>query len=151
MIEESEIASKSILVCQNTTCRQQGSAQVLANFSTYSIPGIEVSGCGCLGQCGNGPIVLVLPEYTWYNYVEPDKVSRVVKQHLRGGKPVESMLYRKFHPISRHNPRWRINSLLAWLLIVSLIFGTTIFILRTLSIQPNLMFRILLSAVSALA
>ncbi|MGB7440167.1 MAG: (2Fe-2S) ferredoxin domain-containing protein [Coleofasciculaceae cyanobacterium] len=132
MVEESEIASKSILVCQNTTCCKQGSAQVLASFTTNSIAGVEVAGCGCLGQCGNGPMVLVLPEHIWYNHVAPDEVSRVVKQHLRGGKPVESMLYRKFHPASRHNQRLRINSLLTWFFIVSLIVGSAIFFGRLL-------------------
>lgn len=130
MIEKSEITSKSILVCQNTTCRKQGSVQVLANFTAQLIPDVKVVGCGCLGQCGNGPMVLVLPEHTWYNDVDPEEVSRIVQQHLREDKPVESMLYGKFHPASRHKPVWRINSLVSWFIIISLIFGTIIDLLH---------------------
>jgi (2Fe-2S) ferredoxin len=56
---------------------------------------IEAS--GCLGQCGNGPMVLVLPETVWYGAVQPKEVPAVIDRHLRQGQPVRSMLYRKFH------------------------------------------------------
>jgi len=69
---------KTVLVCQNRTCRKQGSAKVLAAFQQNPVADIEVSGCGCLGQCGNGPIVLVLPEKAWYCGVNSHEVQGLV-------------------------------------------------------------------------
>jgi (2Fe-2S) ferredoxin len=89
---------KQILVCQNRTCKRQGSAEVLAAFQSQTIAGIPVQGCSCLGQCGNGPMVLILPEEIWYSQVHPGETIAIVEQHLLGGKPVKAMLYRKFHP-----------------------------------------------------
>ena len=51
----------------------------------------------CLGQCGNGAIVLIEPEHIWYDRVHPDEVATVIEQHLIGGSPVKAMLYSKFH------------------------------------------------------
>lgn len=70
-----------VLVCQNTACRKAGAVQVLAAFQTLAAPG-QVVGCRCLGQCGNGPMVLVLPEQIWYSHVYPDQVPVLVQRHL---------------------------------------------------------------------
>lgn len=88
MMENIEF-NRLLLVCQNRTCRQQGSAKVLAAFQSFDIPNIGVEKSGCLGQCGKGPMVLVLPEEVWYSHVRPDQVSAVVEQYLLGGRTVE--------------------------------------------------------------
>lgn len=92
MVENSQVYRR-LLVCQNRTCRQQGSAKILAAFQTFDIPNIEVQGSGCLGHCGNGPMVLVLPEEVWYSHVHLDEVSAVVERHFIGGMIVNGMLY----------------------------------------------------------
>lgn len=91
---------RRLLICQNRTCRRQGSADVLAMFRAHTLNDLDIEGSGCLGQCGNGPMVLVLPEEVWYDRVCAAEVPAVVEQHLRGGQPVRAMLYRKFHPPS---------------------------------------------------
>jgi NADH:ubiquinone oxidoreductase subunit E len=63
--------SKVILVCQNRTCRRQGSAKVLAALQAGAIANVTVKPTGCLGKCGNGPMVVVLPEEIWYSGVQP--------------------------------------------------------------------------------
>lgn len=89
---------KTVRVCQNRTCRKQGAAKVLAAFEALPVPGVSVTGSGCLGQCGNGPMVLVLPERVWYSGVRPNEVPLVVEQHLMSGERVTQMLYYRFHP-----------------------------------------------------
>ncbi|MFN6536309.1 MAG: (2Fe-2S) ferredoxin domain-containing protein [Nostoc sp. EkiNYC01] len=86
-----------VRVCQNRTCRKQGAAKVLAAFTALAIPGVTVTASSCLGQCGNGPMVLVLPDVVWYCGVRPDEVSLLVEQHLLGGQRVKHMLYHRFH------------------------------------------------------
>jgi (2Fe-2S) ferredoxin len=94
-------SSRQVLICQNRTCRKQGAAKVLAAFKKLSGSEVEVVASSCLGQCGNGPMVLVMPEKVWYSRVCAEEVAAVIERHLRGGKPVEAMLYRKFHESSK--------------------------------------------------
>jgi (2Fe-2S) ferredoxin len=86
-----------VLVCKHRTCRKQGSAQVLAAFEAHPLPAVTLIAAPCLGQCGNGPMVRVLPEDIWYWQVSPEEVPAIVEQHLIQGHPVEAMLYPVFH------------------------------------------------------
>ncbi|MEL6461744.1 MAG: (2Fe-2S) ferredoxin domain-containing protein [Cyanobacteria bacterium J06621_15] len=88
---------KTVRVCQNRTCKKQGAVKVLAAFEENPVSEVTVISSSCLGQCGNGPMVLILPEMVWYSNVRPSEVKKVVEQHLSGGKRVEQMLYHRFH------------------------------------------------------
>ncbi len=88
---------KKVLVCQNVTCRQQGSEKVLAALQQQAPDQVKVEPSGCLGQCGNGPMVLTLPDKTWYHRVQPKDVPRIAEQHLKGNRPVASKLYPQVH------------------------------------------------------
>lgn len=98
MVDSPE-ASRQILVCQSRSCRKLGAAAVLSAFQALSVTEVIVSGSGCLGQCGNGPMVLLTPEQIWYSAVHASEVPTVVEQHLLGGCPVKSMLYPKYHQL----------------------------------------------------
>jgi len=89
---------RHVLICQHRTCRKLGAAKVLAAFQADPAAGVTVTGSSCLGQCGEGPMVLVQPDEVWYSRVHPDEVPAVVERHLVGGEPVKAMLYHKFHP-----------------------------------------------------
>ena len=67
----------SVLVCQHLTCRKQGAAKVLAAFRQLNTPNVTYEGCGCLGNCGNGPMVFILPARIWYYLVQPHDVPKV--------------------------------------------------------------------------
>ena len=82
-----------------------GSAKVLVAFQIQAPPDVTVVNCGCLGQCGNGPMVLILPEKTWYSGVSLDAATIIIEQHLRWGQPVVSLLYRQFHPLPSSQPK----------------------------------------------
>ncbi|MGB3536092.1 MAG: (2Fe-2S) ferredoxin domain-containing protein [Microcoleaceae cyanobacterium] len=69
-----------ILVCQNRTCRKQGSTQVLEAFQAVATSEIEIKATGCLGHCGNGPMVVILPEEMWYNQVEPEDAVTIIEK-----------------------------------------------------------------------
>jgi (2Fe-2S) ferredoxin len=94
---QSPESSRQVFVCQGRSCRKQGAAKVLATFQQSPVTGITVATSGCLGQCGNGPMVLVTPEQIWYSAVHPKEVPAVVERHLQGGSPIVSMLYPKYH------------------------------------------------------
>lgn len=71
---------------------------MLAAFQAHPVPDVVVTGSKCLGQCGNGPMVLVIPEEIWYSRLQPSEVPALVERHLRQGQPVAAMLYPRFHP-----------------------------------------------------
>ncbi|NEQ73085.1 MAG: (2Fe-2S) ferredoxin domain-containing protein [Okeania sp. SIO2C9] len=83
MMENSQV-ERRLLVCQNRTCRKQGSAKVLAAFESSEVSNIQVEKSGCLGQCGNGPMVLILPEEVWYSRVFPQQISTILEENFLG-------------------------------------------------------------------
>ncbi len=93
-----------VLICQNRTCRRDGSSDILLAFqqATQGLADIELIQSGCLGQCGSGPNVIV--EMTgqpdiWYNLRDAlDCVPIVVEQHLTKGKPVWQLMSPAKHP-----------------------------------------------------
>ena len=107
--------SRTVLVCQHETCPRQGAAAVFKAFKSQAPADVEVISVGCLGQCGSGPMVVVLPEEIWYAHVAVGDVPKIVEQHLQGGKPVREKLYPKFHPHKQ--------SLVIWLMAVGLVLG----------------------------
>ncbi|MCT7952021.1 (2Fe-2S) ferredoxin domain-containing protein [Ancylothrix sp. C2] len=76
------VSDKEILICQNRTCRKQGSAKVMAAFQVNAVPNITLTGSGCLGKCGNGPMVLILPDQVWYSHVHPSEAPALINRHL---------------------------------------------------------------------
>lgn len=68
---------KQVLICQGKACRKSGSQKVLAAFRAQAVNGIEIVASGCLGRCGNGPMVLVLPEGVWYRQVLLEEVGAI--------------------------------------------------------------------------
>jgi len=48
----------------------------------------EVIGTGCMGLCGEGPLVKIDPDGTLYQRVDEATAQRIVEEHLVQGKPV---------------------------------------------------------------
>ncbi|KAK7320221.1 hypothetical protein RJT34_04957 [Clitoria ternatea] len=53
---------REIRVCTNRACRRQGSFETLETMSCIAPPNATVKSCGCLGRCGGGPNLVVLPD-----------------------------------------------------------------------------------------
>ncbi len=43
----------------------------------------------CLNRCNAGPVMLVEPGHTMYAGLDKDKISRIIDEHIIGGKVVE--------------------------------------------------------------
>ena len=91
-------SAAKIIVCRGRSCRKYNSEKVFNTFKQSLPPDTELISVPCLGQCGNGPMVLVESDRVWYSQVHPDEVAKVIKQHIIGKSPVKAMLYPKFHP-----------------------------------------------------
>lgn len=44
---------------------------------------------GCMNRCSAGPIMLVEPGHTMYVGLTKEKISRIIDEHIIGGKVVE--------------------------------------------------------------
>ncbi len=88
---------RRIVVCRGRSCRKYQAEQVFDKFGASLPEDIELLSVPCLGECGNGSMVVVEPEHIWYWQVDPDEVKTVIQQHIIGKSPVKAMLYPKFH------------------------------------------------------
>jgi (2Fe-2S) ferredoxin/predicted O-methyltransferase YrrM len=79
-----------------TSCPASGSFAVLEALDR-EIQGSELKGnvqlttCGCMGLCDEGPMMVIYPAGVWYRRVKPSDVNEIVTAHLHGGKPVERL------------------------------------------------------------
>jgi len=94
--------ARHIFVCTQekpegvTCCPASGSMSVLGalhgELGRQGLSGeVQVSSCGCLGLCDEGPIMITYPEGVWYRKVKPEDVPEIVSAHLRNGKIVSRL------------------------------------------------------------
>lgn len=79
-----------------TCCPSSGSMSVLGalhrELGSQGLSGdVQVSSCGCLGLCDDGPIMITYPEGVWYRKVKAEDVPEIVSLHLRAGKVVSRL------------------------------------------------------------
>ncbi|NEQ35082.1 MAG: (2Fe-2S) ferredoxin domain-containing protein [Okeania sp. SIO3I5] len=100
--QKSEISSgeRHIFVCQYHSCLHQNSQEVLKTFEaeTKNLVGVNIEPSSCLGQCSIGPTVRIIPDEIWYYRVQPEHIPLIVRQHLKGNKPIDEMLNPRIHP-----------------------------------------------------
>jgi len=54
---------------------------------------VQLTTCGCMGLCDEGPVMVVYPAGVWYRRVQPADVSEIVGTHLHDGKPVDRLVW----------------------------------------------------------
>ncbi len=67
----------------------------LSELITQKLINVKVVPVGCLGYCHSEPIVQVNMPNTdpiLYGNVKSDRVHEIIESHIKGGKPVSSML-----------------------------------------------------------
>jgi (2Fe-2S) ferredoxin/predicted O-methyltransferase YrrM len=55
--------------------------------------GVQLTTCGCMGLCDEGPVMVVYPAGVWYRRVQPSDVTEIVNTHLRDGQPVDRLIW----------------------------------------------------------
>ncbi|HUN61835.1 MAG TPA: methyltransferase [Candidatus Sulfotelmatobacter sp.] len=81
-----------------TNCPANGAWSVLAALERELLAqgldnDVQLSTCGCLGLCDEGPILIVYPEGIWYRKVREADVPEIVSGHLRNGKIVDRLAW----------------------------------------------------------
>ncbi len=77
-------------------CSARGSGRVLeklrAEIATRGLADeVQVTTCGSIGLCENGPNMIVYPEGIWYSGVTPEDVPEIVRSHFEQNTPVERL------------------------------------------------------------
>jgi len=54
---------------------------------------VQLTTCGCMGLCDEGPVMVVYPAGVWYRRVKAADVSEIVGAHLGDGKPIERLVW----------------------------------------------------------
>ena len=54
---------------------------------------VQLTTCGCMGLCDEGPVMVAYPTGVWYRRVRPSDVGEILEAHLDGGKPVERLVW----------------------------------------------------------
>jgi (2Fe-2S) ferredoxin/predicted O-methyltransferase YrrM len=72
---------------------------------------VQVTTCGCLGMCDDGPIVITYPEGVWYHKVQEEDVPEIVNSHLRLGQVVSRLAWSDLPAMNQqareHRDRYR--------------------------------------------
>jgi len=50
----------------------------------------------CLRICAEGPVLLIWPEGIVYGGVRPERVERIVREHVIGGTPIEPWIVKRY-------------------------------------------------------
>lgn len=100
--------TQHVLLCIGPDCvSEKGGQEAWTRLKKRSAEHNSTPGCspiyrskvGCLRICEDGPVGVVYPDGTWYAGLTPDVIDRVMEEHIRGGRPVESHVIGK-NPLS---------------------------------------------------
>lgn len=49
----------------------------------------------CLRICADGPVLLIWPEGIVYSGVTPERIARILQEHVIGGTPIEAWILKR--------------------------------------------------------
>lgn len=52
----------------------------------------RINTAGCLNRCEHGPVAVVYPEGTWYQWVDQEDIDEIIDEHLINDRPVERLM-----------------------------------------------------------
>ncbi|MDT8404971.1 (2Fe-2S) ferredoxin domain-containing protein [Sulfuriflexus sp.] len=77
-------------------CCQDNNAQAMRDYAKARCKelglsgkgGVRINSAGCLDRCGEGPVIVIYPEETWYTYVDKEDIDEIISKHLKEGEIV---------------------------------------------------------------
>jgi (2Fe-2S) ferredoxin len=93
---------RHIFICLGPDCCSEKEGKKAWDYLKGRLKELGLSGCdggvyrskvGCLRVCTNGPIVVVYPEGTWYYQMTPERLEKVIQEHLIKGRVVKEFAF----------------------------------------------------------
>ena len=89
-----------ILICGGTGCRATGSEgihqELVKELAAKGLADeVALVETGCNGFCANGPVMVIYPEGTFYQFVKKEDVPEIIEEHIIKGRPVERLMYKE--------------------------------------------------------
>jgi len=94
-----------IFVCTNKrtdgrgSCEDHGAQEMRAylkkkvkDANLAGLGRIRINNAGCLDRCGQGPVLVVYPDETWYRYESQKDLDEIFEQHLNKNQNVQRLL-----------------------------------------------------------
>ncbi len=100
-VEKLKTEGLRVLICAGTGCVANGSLEIIKKFEERGI-NVQPLGekdkmtavpTGCHGFCEQGVLVVIPDLDVTYVKVHLDDVDEIIESHIKGGKPVERLLY----------------------------------------------------------
>jgi NADH:ubiquinone oxidoreductase subunit F (NADH-binding)/(2Fe-2S) ferredoxin len=87
-----------LMVCAGTGCVAGGAFQIMEELKKeLSAHGLEdeisVVPTGCNGFCGQGPLMVVVPDNIFYGWLTVDEIPHLVEEHFLKGRPVKKLMF----------------------------------------------------------
>jgi len=88
-----------LMVCAGTGCVASGAFNIKeALEKEIEAKGLQdevsVVTTGCNGFCGQGPLMVVMPEKIFYGWLKVDDIPLLVEEHLLKGRPVSKLMFK---------------------------------------------------------
>ncbi len=88
-----------LMVCAGTGCVAGGAFQIREELEKEieerGLKGeVSVVTTGCNGFCGQGPLMVVVPDNIFYGWLTRDDIPYLVEEHFLKGRPVQKLMFR---------------------------------------------------------
>ncbi|CAN5700536.1 ferredoxin [soil metagenome] len=108
-LSEVEQAKRHLFLCIGPDCCSPATGSDLwdilkAEAKHLPVPILRTK-AGCLRVCKDGPWLVVYPEGTWYGRMTPERLRRVLKEHIVEGHPVREWISAKMPCLVRREPK----------------------------------------------
>ncbi len=95
-----------LMVCAGTGCVASGAFQIKSILEKEIVERglhgeVSVVTTGCNGFCGQGPLMVVVPDNIFYGWLTLDDIPHLVEEHFLKGRPVQKLM---FTPPEEKNP-----------------------------------------------
>lgn len=80
-------------------CCATKDAQALRDYAKARTKALNIAGpgqcrvnsAGCMDRCGEGPVLAIYPEGTWYTFVDKEDIDEIIQEHLLNGRVVDRL------------------------------------------------------------
>lgn len=88
-----------LMLCTGTGCVAGGALHIKQaleeELARHGLPDeVSVVPTGCNGFCGQGPLLVVLPDHIFYGSLKTDDIPFLVQEHFLKGRPVQRLMFK---------------------------------------------------------